>query len=112
MNQEQIAKQAMMAQLQATALVAETYTGAWGTWRKIMAEEDNNDIIISVINLLLVMMEKQSINVLEAAHIKSTELETPAGKMLVMAATVEILLGKFQPGQVVTVEQLQPWPNA
>lgn len=76
-----------------------------------MAEEGNNEILTPVINLLLEMMEKQAINVLEAAHIKSTELETPAGKMLVMAASVEILLGKFQPGQVVSVEQLQPWPN-
>lgn len=106
MNQQQIAKQTLMAQHQITAQLAEVYTGAWATFRKIMKEDGTEEMLVSVVNTLLDLMAKENIGALMAAQIKSEELETQAGKLLVMAATVEILLGKFSAGQQISVIQL------
>lgn len=112
MNQKQIAQQAMQAQAQVTAQVAEVYTGAWATYRKLLQEDNNLEMLVTVVNLLLSIMKDQKVGVMMAAQIKSEELETEAAKMLVMAAAVEILLGKLQPGQQIGVEQLSPIDNA
>lgn len=102
MDQQTIIRNAIMAQEQATAQVAEVYTGAWLTWRKVLAEDNNHQIMVDVINTLLEVMSKNKVNALTAAAQKSIELESEGAKLLVMAAACEILVGKLQPGQEIT----------
>ncbi|MDP2188548.1 MAG: hypothetical protein Q8J69_07685 [Sphingobacteriaceae bacterium] len=106
MDQKTIIHNAIMAQSQATAQVAETYTGAWLTWRKLLAQENNLHMLADVVNTLLEVMQADKVNALTAAARKSIQLETDSGKLLVMAAACEILVGKFIPGQQITVNDL------